>query len=134
MKIKKSLVIAAFLILALAITALSQISNNDKFEKYKVNKVNDKITLEEKQDCTTVYYNETVSVYGNVTKTRDTYGTCFNEANSSYYQCVNGTEQYPSYEVVNQIIQRKSKDDCESKNSFIVSVNRNNEVIKKEVD
>lgn len=133
MKIKKSLVIALILIAALAITTLSQISG-EKWENYRITNVTNKITLEEKQDCITTYYNETIPIYGNVTKTRDTYGTCFNPANQSYYRCANGTEEYQSYEVVNQLTQEKSKDNCESKNSFIVSVNRNNEVIKKEID
>lgn len=134
MRIKKSLVIAIAFVAVLAIAAMSQINDSDKKEQYKITNITDKITLEEKQECITVHYNKTVNVYGNVTKTNYTYGTCFNSTNQTYYQCVNSTEQYQSYEVINQAIQEKSKDNCESRNSFIVTVNRNNEVVKKEVD
>ena len=135
MKIKKHLAIALVFVAVLAIAAASQLSSsNEKFEKYALNKVNDKITLEEKQECVTIRYNKTVPVFGNVTKTSYTYGTCFNSTNQTYYQCVNSTAQYQSYEVVNEAIQESSRDECESKNSFIISVNRNNELVKKEVD
>lgn len=135
MRIKKSLAITVFLIAVLAIAVTSQFSSDDKnFVKYKVSNITNKITVEEKQGCITINYNQTVNIYGNVTRTNYTYGTCFNSTNLTYYRCVNYTEQYQSYEVIDQVLQEKSRDDCESKNSFIVSVNKNNEIVKKEVD
>jgi len=71
MKMNKALVLV-LLVTLLAITVASQISPPTT------------ISVEDIQDCTTTFYNETENIYGYVTKTRDTYGKCFNPTNQSY--------------------------------------------------
>ena len=107
MKIKKYLVLSLLIIGLLSITVASQISqleNNNQFpeseKRSKFTQATDKISLEEKQDCTITYYNESVDVYGYVPRFREIYGICFNEANQSNYTCTTGTEDYQSYEVI----------------------------------
>ena len=87
MKISKSIVLAILIVSILALAVSSQISQTS-------------ISLQENKECITTYYNATEKVYDYATKTRDTYGTCFNSPNSSYYTCINGTEQYQVYEVI----------------------------------
>ena len=120
MKISKYLVLAIFLISLLAFTVTSQISQIS-------------ITAEEKQNCAVTYYNQTENVYGYATKTRDTYGTCFNTANQSNYACVNGTESYQSYEVVGSQVLLKNNTECRT-NSFVVSTTKGVITEKKEID
>ena len=136
MKMNKVLALAILIISLLAITVASQISLSDeeKFEKNKVSLINDKIKLEERQECETVYYNETVDTYGNATRTRDVYGVCFYPENQSSSRCVNGTEFYQNYGIISSQIELKSRDDCKNKNSFIVTVTNNGKVSKKEID
>ena len=123
MRIIKSVVLSVLLISLLAFTSLSQISQ-----------VTDAITIEEKQDCTTTFYNKTENVYGYVTKTRNTYGTCFNPANQSYHLCINGTEFYQSYEPVDTIVVLKNTTECQKSNSYLISISKDNVVAKKELD
>lgn len=120
MKINKTLVLAVLIIGIFAITVASQIQENS-------------VSAEEKQYCTVTFYNETNNVYGNVTRTRDTYGICFNPANQSNYPCVNGTEQYQNYEVVDTQIILRNITNCQI-TSYMVSINKSSVIEKKEVD
>lgn len=120
MKAKKALVLAMLIIGLLAVTVTSQISQNS-------------ISSEEKQDCTITFYNETQKTYGNVTRTRDTYGVCFNPSNQSNYLCVNGTESYQNYEVINTNIVLNNTTSCKTY-SYLVSITQGLETKKKEVD
>ncbi len=121
MKINKMIVLAVFSISLLALIVASQIPQRGI------------INVEEKQDCTTTYSNQTENVYGYITRTRDTYGTCFNEANQSYYACVNGTESYQSYEVTGTQLILRNITDCRI-NSFVVSIPKGVVTERKEVD
>lgn len=138
MKIKKYLVLSLLIIGLLSIAVASQISeismqNPNEFVSSKITQATDKISLEEKQACTISYYNETLHVYGYVPKFRNTYGICFNDANQSSYSCVNGTEQYQSYEVIGYNTVLRNTSNCKT-NSFVISVDKGNSIEKKEVD
>ena len=91
------------------------------------------ITAQENQDCTTTYYNSTEPVYGYVTKTRDSIGSCYNPANSSYYPCVNGTETYQNYEVTGYLTVLRNNTVCHQK-SFVVTTTRALSTERKEID
>lgn len=115
------LILLLFLaIFLLSIAALSQIPSTT-------------LSLQENKDCATTYYNKTEYVYGYTNKTRDTYGTCFTEANQSYYTCINGTEAYQIYEPVGTQIVLKNKTDCISK-SFTVTITKGSATEKKGID
>ena len=118
MKTKILLVVVIFSILT--VIALSQLQSNS-------------VSSEEKQQCTTIYYDETEPVYDYVTRTRDTFGVCFNPANSSNYPCVNGTENYQSYEITDYQTVTKSRSECRPK-SFEITINKGIRTEKKEID
>lgn len=120
MKLNKIIVLSIFLISLLALIVASQVPQRA-------------ISIEEKQDCTTTYYNQTENVYGYVTRTRDTYGTCFNAQNSSYYWCVNGTESYQSHEIIDNPVVLINITDCRT-SSFVVSIIKGDVTEKKEID
>lgn len=139
MKINKTvfLVMSLVLIALSALIVLSQIpasaTDTNTFSTSKIVNINDKISLEEKQDCEIDYYNATEDVYGYVTRTRDTYGTCFNPANQSYHTCINSSEPYQNYEYLGTKTVLKNTTTCHSK-SFTVSVNKGALIEKKEID
>src|SRR3989339_1705402 len=99
MKQNKRIFLIILPIALLAIAVSSQISSTT-------------LSLQENKECITTYYNATEKVYEHITKTRDTYGTCFNSANSSYYTCINGTEQYQVYETIGTKIVLKNNTEC----------------------
>lgn len=118
--------IAVILTSILAIALASHVSldnepDNEGLEENKINEINDEFAVERGQDCVTIFYNETINVYGNVTRTRDIYGNCFNPTNRSYYTCVVGAEEYQSYEVINKTTHQKSRNECKNKRNLIVS-------------
>ena len=140
MKINKVLVLAIFLVSALAITVASQISQVAS------------ISIEEKQDCTITYYNQTENVYDYVTRERDAYGNCKYFSNFTLclntsgpntdcsaqqriynFSCITGKESYQSYEVTDNLIVLKNRTDCHT-NSYLVSVDKGSAIVKKEID
>lgn len=128
MKISKVIVLV-ILVNAFALAVASQ----DVQEFYKTTVVNDKISFDEKQDCAIGFSEESVKVFGNVTRTINTYGTCFNAINQSFHQCINGTETYQSYEYLGSQIVLRNTTNCKTK-SYLVSVNKNNDIKKYELD
>lgn len=131
MKISKVLV----LVLLVSVLALATASrSSDVQEFYKTTYVNDKISFDEKQDCTVSYYNATVNVYNNVSRIRDTYTKCYNAPNQSYYKCANGTETYQSYEVIGSQVVLKNNTNCGRTKSYTISINRKNDAKKFELD
>ncbi|MBI4453992.1 hypothetical protein HY636_05090 [Candidatus Woesearchaeota archaeon] len=120
MRINKVLILAILLAGIFAITVASQIQG-------------DTVSAEEKQDCTVTFYNQTQNIYGYVTRTRDTYGTCYNSANESYYSCVNGTESYQNYEVVDTQAVLKNNTKCQT-SSYVITITKGLSTEKKEVD
>lgn len=119
MRVNKSLLLV-FIIILLTITVSSQISQTS-------------ISLQENKECITTYYNATEKVYDYVTKTRDSYGTCYNSANSSYYTCLNGTEQYQVYQVIGTQTLLKNKTQCTPR-SYEITLTKGSIKEKKKID
>lgn len=135
MRINKYLVLAIVLISLLSIAAASQISDTSGAQFYpslKTTKATDKIDFGNLQDCKTISYNETQDVYGNVTKYG--YTRCLNPSNQSYYDCLNESDTYQSYEVIGRTTIPKTREECVDKNAFQISIKRKNEIINKEID
>ncbi|HLC60873.1 MAG TPA: hypothetical protein VJJ52_05590 [Candidatus Nanoarchaeia archaeon] len=136
---KTAVVIGILLTLILAFTAASQISFSDiplpdnHFKNSKISVVNEKLSVEEKQDCEITYFNQSEPIYGNVTRIRDVYVPCVDPINLSNSTCVNGTESYQSYEQVGAGIFLRNTTKCTS-GSFVVSVSKNGNTEKKEID
>lgn len=127
--------ISKVIVLVLLVSALAlAVASQDVQEFYKTTVINDKISFDEKQDCTISYHNSTENIYGNVSRIRDTYTTCYNAPNQSYYQCVNGTENYQSYEVIGSQTVLKNNTNCGATKSYTISVQRKNDVKKYELD
>jgi hypothetical protein len=108
------------LVLAIAVVSFVALSQATESVKIKSSVVNNDISYDEEQDCVTTTYLAEESVYGNVTKTRDTYGSCYNPLNKSHYPCVNGTEQYAAYELTGSQRVPKSDEKCTTR-SFVVN-------------
>ncbi|MBI3026722.1 hypothetical protein HYY70_01280 [Candidatus Woesearchaeota archaeon] len=121
MKKRMILFLTLFLIGILAITVTSQIQGGT-------------VSLEERQDCSVSYYNVTESVYGNVTRTRNTNTTCIDPVNLTPYICINGTESYQSYEITGNQIMLRNKTDCISRNSFSIRAQRDSVPKNYEID
>ena len=138
MKVNKFILLLLFVIALLALTVASQITHGNPHSQAeassKITKATEKISVEEPQDCTITYYNQTENVYGNVTRTRTKYNKCFDSINQSYYDCANGTEDYLSYEIVGSQISLKNNTNCASKNSYIISIDKGGVNSKKEID
>ncbi len=122
-RISKYLVLSLFAAVLVTLAVASQIGQTPKA-----------VSLEERQDCTMTYYNETSNVYGNVSRARNTKTTCFDSVNQSYYTCINGTETYRSYELIGTNTTLKQKTDCKSLNSYVISVDTHGGIRKKEID
>ena len=136
MKMNKALALAILIISLLAITVASQISLNDKDinEQINLTHVNDKIAIEEKQQCTIKYYNETVYFYEYVPRTKEIYGMCRNATNQSNYVCVNSTESYQSYEVTGSELVLRNRTECTSQNIYTILINNHGNIRKKQID
>src|SRR3989338_5681849 len=134
MKMNKALALAILIISLLAITVASQISfnNEEKFEKNKVSLINDKIMLEERQECTTSFY-ETF---------QDAYEPC--PYNVSYTRCLNTSGANTDCLTVNEPTQFvcktgkisviNNKTDCKANNEFIITIDNGNVILKKQID
>lgn len=137
MKINKYVVLAILLVSLLTISVGSQIADLSPDDKFKqttqLTKINDKIGLQEKQDCKIAYYNATEDIYGYIPRTRNVRGQCFNPANQSNYTCITGTEDYQSYEVIGNQIVLRNNTDCKS-TSFVISITKGSVTEKKEID
>src|SRR3989344_462223 len=120
MKVNKAVVISLIFIVLAAIFVFSQ-------------SIGTTLSVEQKQDCTTTYYNVDEPVYDYATRAKDTYGTCFNSENSSHYRCVNGTEDYQVYERTGTQTVLRNNTDCKT-TSFVVSVDKGLVTDRKEID
>ena len=120
MKMNKSIVVSLIFVVLAAIFVFSQ-------------SIGTTLSVEEKKDCTTTYYNIEEPTYGDVARTRDTYSTCFNSENSSYYKCVNGTETYQVYGFTGMRTVQKSNTECRP-TSFVVSADNGFTTKQKEID
>lgn len=139
MKIKKALVLVLFLLL-LALTVTSQIPKS----------ITSATSVEEKQDCTTTFYNQTEDVYRYVIRERNVYGNCVYYKN--YTRCLNSSglntdcslkqtsynfsctiekESYQSYEVIGNKITLKNATSCSPKSYVISSVQGTTTQIKE---
>ena len=58
------------------------------------------LSVNTNEKCSVSYYDEKEPFYDYVTRERNTYSTCYNAENLSYYQCINGTELYDRYEFI----------------------------------
>jgi len=141
MKISNTLTLSLLLVSLLALAVASRISQ-----------MTNTISVEEKQDCTIRYYNQTEDLYGYATKERNAYGNCLYYHNytgclntsgpntdcslrqSTFnFTCITGTESYQNYEKVGIVDVLKNKTECIT-SKFIVSINKGSVTEKKEVD
>ena len=140
MGMNKTIVIALFIILTiiLAFTVLSQISlvdapNPNQFSQTLTSQATDKISVVGDQDCTINFFNLSETIYGNVTHSRPLFVPCSDPINQSNSTCINSTEIYQSYEPIGKRIFLRNTTNCDTK-SFVVSVQRDKDTEKKEVD
>src|SRR3989338_6358250 len=128
----KKMIIALALVIGvlLSITALSQAPITSVVSK--ISQVTPTISLNETEACTTSFYNEIESIYGN----------CIHYLNST--GCLNttgpNTDCSVAQEVINfscktgEISVTKNITECESNGKFIASIDKGSAIEKKEVD
>jgi len=104
------------IILIFVLAALSMVAYSVSYNKSKITQVTADISLEEVKDCETIIWTETEPVYDYVTRERDVYDICsgFSEENQTWYNytCLQGTEEYQSYEKIGEKQVEKSKEVC----------------------
>ena len=121
MKINKSLVLAIFLISALAITVASQISQ-----------VTNAVSVEEVKACTTSFYDEIQNIYGNCVYYQN-YTSCLNTSGSNT-DCSLMQDSRTLNCKTGELIIKKNSTECQPPTKFIVSINKGSVTEKKEVD
>src|SRR3989338_10380911 len=126
-----AIAIAAMTIL-LSITALSQGQNpliNTIFKNYTITPA---ISIQEKDICTTTFYDETIDVYGsciyyqNYTHCTNSSGSntgCSLQQNQISYQCKTGTS-----------IITKNSTECRPNNDFVITIDNGVSTLKKQID
>ena len=129
-EIKISIVIIAIVAL-LSITALSQLSPLANILT-KNTQVTPTISLEEKDTCTTTFYDETQDIYGNCVYYHN-YTFCSNVSGPNTgcslqqrtwdFQCKTGTSTAT-----------KNKTECKPNEDFIITINQGTATLKKQID
>ena len=130
-KIKISMVVIAIVAL-LSITALSQANNPIINTIIKNTQVTPVISLEEKDTCTTAFYDEVQDVYGNCIYYNN-YTICLNtsgpntdcslQQNTWNYQCKTGEN-----------IVTKNTTECRPNKNFVISIDQGTATLKKQID
>lgn len=114
-----------------SITAFSQLSHNINTIN-KITQITPNIILEENETCTTNFYNEIRDVYdnciyyNNYTSCLNTSGpntACSLKQNTWNFQCKTG-----------EVVVTRNITECKPLNKFVVSINKNSVVDKKEID
>ena len=129
---KVNLFISIFVITALlSIGALSQLSPISNIIT-KTTQITQTISLEEKDTCTTTFYDEVQDVYGNCINYYN-YTSCLNTSGPNTgcsllqgeinYQCKTG-----------QTTIAKNSTKCEPNDEFIISINQGAATLKKQID
>ena len=118
---KITLVIMAALILVLALSVASQIAMQSS------------LNVREDQNCITTFHNDTVPVYANITRIRNTYGQCFNAINQSNYNCVIGNESFQSNEIIRYDPIVASDVNCKT-NGYTISSQSGNSIKERSID
>lgn len=121
MKIKKVLVLILLAVSLVAFSVLSQISQ-----------VTDKISIEEKQRCTTNFYDEIQNIYGNCIHYYN-YTSCLNSSGPNTACSLQQTQINFTCKT-GQLIFTRNTTDCKPLNKFVVSINKGAVVEKKEID
>lgn len=130
MKISKVLVPAVFLI-SLSIATLGQLSPLVE-TRNKTTQVTPTISLEEKETCTTTFYDEIQNTYGNCifyynyTSCLNTTGPntdCSLQQDARNYSCKTG-----------EITVAKNSTECKPTDDFVISIEQGAAVLKKQID
>lgn len=130
MKINKMLVLILFSVL-LAVGVASQISPIITSIS-KTNQLTPNIGLEEKETCTTNFYDEVQNVYGNCVYYHN-YTSCLNTSGANTdCSLKQGTRNFPCK--TGELTVTKNATECKPLNKFIISINKGSVVEKKEVD
>lgn len=124
-----ALVVVAVL---LSITALSQLQSPITNTITKNNQITPSIGLEEKDTCTTTFYDETEDVFGNCIYYQN-YTYCSNvsgantgcsiQQNTRNFQCATGTTKIT-----------KNTTECKPDNNFVITIDHGAATLKKQVD
>jgi hypothetical protein len=131
MRISKILVLVTAIISLLAIAVASQLAPIAK-SIVKTSQITPNIALEEKDICTTEFYDETQDVYGNCVYYNN-YTSCLNtsglntdcspQQSTSSFKCKTGEN-----------IVTKNKTECRPDDKFVISVDDGAAVLKKQID
>jgi len=125
------IIIGALMAILLSITALSQISPFSSIIK-KNNQVTPTINVEEKDTCTTSFYDEASDIigtciyYNNFTSCTNTSGPntgCSLQQNQINFQCKKGTSTIT-----------KNNTECIPNNDFVITINNGAAALKKQID
>ncbi len=112
----------------LSITALSQITSITG----KTSQITNTISLEEKETCTTTFYDETQYIYGicanyyNITSCLNSSGPntgCSSQPAAVNFTCKTG-----------EVTVKKNNTECTPNNNFIISIDKGTAVLKKKID
>jgi hypothetical protein len=129
---KKNIFVLMFVIaVLLSIGALSQLSPIIKTIS-KANQITPSISLEEKETCTTSFYDEVQSVYGdcvyylNYTSCLNTSGPntgCSLKQDTRNFRCKTGENIF-----------NRNRTECRPNDEFIISIEQGTAVLKKQID
>ena len=120
MKINKSLALILLLIGLLALTVASQISPTTT------------ISVEDVKTCTTNFYDEVQNVYGNYNHYHN-FTLCLNTSGPNT-DCSPKQAILVLTQKIGEVIFTKNKTDCKPLNKFVVSINKDSLIEKKEID
>ena len=135
MKISKSIVVSLILIFLLAINTSSQVSQSENPTTQSASKftqINDRISVEEAQICTITLYNQIQNVYSPCIY-YDNRTLCLNTTGPNT-DCSFGQDLLNMTCYMGQITVAKNRTECKSNNDFIISINKGNTIIKKQID
>lgn len=131
MKIRKVLVAALLLVSILALTVASQINPVNNLVS-KISQVTPTISLEEREQCTTSFYDEIKPLIGNCVYYNN-YTGCLNTSGPNTACSLQQTQINIGCKIGETIITRNTTK-CKPDNNFIISINQGTAVLKKQLD
>lgn len=124
-------VITLVMAILLSITALSQLSPITNIVS-KITQATPAISLEEKETCTTTFYDEVQDIYGNCIYYHN-YTSCLNTSGENTYCSLKQTTRNFQCKT-GEVTVAKNSTECKPNDKFVISINQGTATLKKQID
>lgn len=127
----KKIILVVLVLVILSVTVLSQLTPELDI-KSRIKAISSKINLEEREICKTTSYDEVEQVYGDC-KEYITSKTCLNTSGPDT-DCSETQKEYTYKCVTAEKKVKKEKTECRPDEKFIISIDKGDVILKKQID